>query len=65
MKTVNQNVYYNMDELGRILKCSRIDALEYVRVYKIPSVRYSGNTYISEDELVKHLMERNKLSKGV
>lgn len=61
---IDRKVYYSMDELGKIFNCTRLEALEYTRANRLLTVRHLGDTYISEDELVKHLMERHLVTKG-
>lgn len=51
---------YDMDELARIFRTSRAEALSYLHFNAIPTVRYRGNSYVYENEIVRHLMAKHK-----
>lgn len=51
---------YTMDEVALIFRTDRASALSYIHVNAIPVVRYRGNSYVYESELIRHLMAKHR-----
>lgn len=50
---------YSMDELAFSWHCTRAQAAREVWLERIPVVRYRGNSYVYESELVRYLMKKH------
>lgn len=51
---------YSIDELTTMFRQSRAEVLNYLHINRIPAVRYRGNSYVYENEIVRHLMDKHK-----
>lgn len=56
-------IYYSMDEVAQSIKCTRQEALEFVRANRLATIRRCGDTYLPEDELVRYHREHHRRTK--